>query len=244
LIAKNGTAIVDSVLAKPNQVDLQGPVPDETVGIGPMAQQLPITPRREFVPVFSRVAGAVFLVGGIVGANQYTGEIWVVAENTAPFALNVPGYQPKRVLAATVGSLDQMLWILDTHFEPQTGDMARLVRINLMSKTHEVIWQGRRMAYFDKHWLMADHDGNVLFVASAKAGSRHVAVRFEPHPNATDTITWTAIKFGVGSLVTAPLVDDEGLFLLTLSSNNKVIPARWPALDPVTPGSVNLGGCM
>jgi len=63
----------------------------------------------DFVPVFSRVLGAVFVVGGRFNANSPNlGETWMVPEGASAVQIVVPGYEPMHVVAATIGTADQI----------------------------------------------------------------------------------------------------------------------------------------
>jgi len=81
--------------------------------VGQNEQGLCIPPRRDFVPVLSRILGTLFIVGGHAENGANTGEIWMVTNNASPVLLDVPGYAPRRVMAATLGLRDHMLWVLD-----------------------------------------------------------------------------------------------------------------------------------
>jgi len=114
------------------------------------------------------------------------------------------------VMAATVGTSDHMLWILDEGYDPVAGWVARLVRISLWTFEHEVVWEGPRTGYNDTHWLTVDHDGQVLLTSSSQWLTSHITVRFEADPYVLGTAVPTAIYYGNGPLLTAPLVDADG----------------------------------
>jgi len=245
-IASDGTNIFDSLVFKRSGLELQGRVPLPLFGYGPVSRSFPgVTPRQAFVPVFSRVLGAVFLVGGKdPRTNLNTGEIWMIADNAAPALLALNGYQPATVLAATIGSQDHMLWILDEVNEPELGSFARLVRISLWSLDHEVVWDGPRPGYNNRHWLTADHEGRVLLTASSDTFERHTTVGFDADPYVLGTAVPTACHQGTKPILTAPVVDSEGILFLPMSRQGQIYPLRVPALAPTMQGYVCLAGCM
>lgn len=93
-----------------------------------------------------------------------------------------------------------------------------------------------RLGLFDARWLVADHDGRLLFVASSRLAKRHVIVRL----SATAEPTVEGILWGKGALAFAPVVDPNGYSLplrtgdqltgITRSSSLALQPATW--LDP------------
>jgi len=210
--------------------------------IGPTAQAICIPPRRDFVPVLSRVFGALFLVGGQTESGANTGEIWMVAGEGNPELLDVSGYEPRRVLAATVGVWDRMLWILDEGDEPSTpnaGSTARLVRINLHSMEHGVVWEGMRQGNFDKHWLSVDDDGRVLLTSSSQS-SGHVTVKFESLPYVFHSVVPMAMHHGDGYLVIPPVSDDNGYYFAPLDAEGRFHPVSVPELGEDHPNGINL----
>jgi len=205
-----------------------------------------ISPRVGFVPVFSRLLGALFIVGGRANpSSPDLGEIWMVKDGANPVQIQVPGYTPMHVTAATIGSADKMLWIRDEGLSPcQTYPMARLVRINLQTLEHEVIAEGMRYPYFNKHWLTVDRDGHVLFVASSQAWDVHVTIRIEADPFQMNTAAPTALQHGVGTLMSAPLVDADGYFYVTQDAQGMMDSLRVPGLDPPSPNGIHLGSFL
>ena len=97
-----------------------------------------------------------------------------MAEGVAsPKLLTIPGYVPQTVRAATA-TADHMLWILDDDVEVKAGLIGyRLVRIDLYSLKHEVIFLDYKSGVFDSHWLSIDRDGQVLLTASSTNSAFH-----------------------------------------------------------------------
>lgn len=80
-IAKDGTAIIDSVIATADGFDIQGLKPNPSLGFGPMASILHIIPpRTDFVAVFSRSPGILLIVGSKFDGGGDTNEIWAVPQ--------------------------------------------------------------------------------------------------------------------------------------------------------------------
>jgi len=246
IITVDGTAVVDSVVATPTGLDLLSPNPGPLVGYGPLPRSTGLTPRGGVFPVFSRTLGAVFLIRGNYGPNcQCSGDIWMVGEDPSPVLIDVPGYEPMTVMAATVGSADRMLWILDSRLDSQQSMMvSRLVRINLLSLEHQVIWEGPRNWDNFKHWLTVDRDGHVLLTASSWSMDYHNTIRIEAHPYVLGTEVPTAMQYGPGHLMVAPLVDSEGYFFVTRGPDDYLHTLRVPVLDPPSSNGIYLGDCM
>jgi len=100
---------------------------------------------------------------------------------------------------------DRMHWILDerTHSRtPNNETPARLVRVDLFTLDHEVVWEGPRYGNFDKHWLSVDHDGQVLLTGSSEQTGIHVMVRIESDAHELGSTKAVAMQFGQGSLPT------------------------------------------
>jgi hypothetical protein len=170
----------------------------------------------------------------------------MVKENTGPILLNVANYAPMQVRAATVGTADHMLWVLDSHINMQPGGslLMRLVRIDLTSLEHEVIWDGPSNIYNSRHWLSLDRDGHVLLTAAGQGLSNYGTVRFEADPYVLGTAVPVAEHRAWGDLMTSPLVDDQGYFFVLTSGQGLLEHERVPALDPPSPNGLYIGDYM
>jgi hypothetical protein len=199
----------------------------------------------DYEAVFSRVLGAVFIVGGREqGSNNRTGEIWMIKEGSTPTLLNVPGYLPRLVRAATVDLADQMLWILDRGNDPAwpgINSVSKLVRINLRTLEHEVIWVGPSNWYFDNYWLTVDRDGQVLLTSSSLSWDLYATMRIEADPYVLGTEVPTAEQYGYGRLVTAPMVDAEGYLFVAVDGQNGFQTLRVEELAPPSPNGISIG---
>jgi hypothetical protein len=225
-----------------HRVNLRSLSPRPELGEGPAPRSLgSITPREDFVAAFSRIVGGVFIIGGREpGSNYHTGEIWMISEEPAPTLVEVPGYELRYVQAATVGSDDRMLWILDHGYNANWEYVARLVRINLISLEHEVVFEGARNGYSDKQWLTVDHDGKVLLTASIGWADWHATVRFEADPYVMGTAVPAAMHTGQGALLAPPIVDANGYLYTTTDAQGLVVPVQVPELPPPSPNGINL----
>jgi hypothetical protein len=202
-----------------------------------------ISPRDDFAAVFSRVLGALFIIGGRPPqSNNYTGEIWMVAENKPPILLNIPGYQPEYVTAATIGTVDQMLWILDHGYRPTWGPSRRLVRINLnaASLEYETVHEGPMTYNYDTYWLSTDHDGQVLLTASHWLGN-YATMRIEANPYGMGVMGVTGTHQGTGTIMMPPIVDAEGYQFMIRDWQGTVEPLRVQELVHPGPNGVYLG---
>jgi len=247
--------IINSVILTNEKLDLLTPNqtkpydPEEMLEfdglwwIGPGETMLGIEARTEFVPVLSRTLGALFIVGGRFG-NTNTGEIWMATDDASPKLLEVPKYEPRSVMAATVGLADRMLWVLDEGLDPEAGVTVRLVRINLTTLEHELIWQGKRSGNFDKHWLSVDNDGQVLMTCSDHESLSHVVVKFSSVPYVKQSVRPVSLQFGKGYLPAPPMVDSDGYFFAAQGTKGEFVPVRVKNLDPAPQNWFDLGKCL
>ena len=166
----------------------------------------------------------------------------VVSEDSKPFALEVPGYKPSGVLAATVGTSDDTLWILDGG-EAKLSGWARLVRVDLASLEYRVIWEGPRSGKFARYWLSADSDGQVLLTSSGEQKA-HITVRLESGPHITDVVVHTALWEGAEALVIAPVAVADGYVYATTNGVGRITPVRVPELKRMPAGYIKLESCM
>ena len=248
MIRNDGTAISSVVKASSDGLALSWEkeiAPGRVAQAVPAARDLPaIAPRTEFAPVFSRTLGALVLVGGRDASGQWTKEIWIVPEWGDPFLLATPGYEPNRVLAATVATTDGMLWVLDDRLVNGWLHMARLVRIDPLSGNHEVVWQGPHLGVFEQHWLGVDRDGNVLLFGSSKLVRKHVTVRFEATPFVLGTAKPDLMRFDQGELIGQPLVDSHGYQFVTRTGGKRFHVQRLDSLGQQAWKWPDLPGCL
>jgi len=138
-------------------------------------------------------------------------------------------------------------WILDERTcsqMPNIGTTARLVRIDLCTLDHEVVWEGPRYGNFDKHWLSVNHGGHVLLTGSSELTGMHVMVRFESDAYELGSTKAVAMQFGQGSLPTQPLIDEEGYFFPAQDAAGRFHPVRVQALDQNHPNGISLESCL
>jgi len=222
----------------------QEPRDQGTEWIGPNERGVCIPPRHDFVPVLSRVLGTLFIVGGKADTGENTGEIWAVTASASPVLLAVPGYAPRRVMAATVGLRDRMLWVLDEGDgspNSTSDNSARLVRIDPYTGDLHIVWEGQRSSSFDKHWLTVDNDRRVLLTSSSESLGRHVTVKFDSHRYVMHSARPIATHHAEGYLATPPVVDEHGYFFAAQDSEGRFQPVRVESLNQNHPNGIDLG---
>jgi len=247
-LVNDATGISDSVLVSPQGFVMQSRHPNAPFGNGPKNRQLPgITARTGYTPLFSRILGSVFIIGGS-DVNGATHEIWMVPDGALPTQLVVPGYQPYHVIAATIATSDRMLWILDQQPGSNNTWTARLVRINIRSMAHEIVWQGPRSWVFDSHWLTVDRDGQVLLTGSSSSTHTNVVIKFKSVPFSMGTAEPVLMQILGSTLLGPPVVDSNGYLLLMpsmlMQSLGGISSIRVPELLNDAPNGINLADCM
>jgi hypothetical protein len=183
-------------------------------------------------------------VGGRFGDGALTNEIWLAEKGSAPSLLEVPGYEPRHVMAATVSLADRMLWVLDEQQTPNGIGFTRLVRINYRSLEHEVVWEGRRFGYYDTNWLSVDRDGQVLLTSSSRAFDTHVTVKFDAIPYSMGKASPMLMHHGAGTLVGPPLVDVEDYVFHISDGQGQIRPTRVERFHNISGTAINLAGCL
>jgi len=78
----------------------------------------------------------------------------------------------------------------------------------------------KRLNQFDKHWLLLDRDGAVLFAASSGKVNKHVVVRVNDN-HGEMTVDWSYAS--VRALALPPLVDGAG-YAFTLETATSKMP--------------------
>lgn len=240
-ISKDGTKLESFMASLPTGFQSFGGKGD-THGIASIASTP--TPRRGFVPVYSRTLEAVFIVGGENEAsNTPTGEIWIGYLDSGWARVPTGSYAPETVLAATHSFADNSLWVLDERVSGRKR-IARLVRLNLEEGRAEVVYEGTRRMLYDSFWLAPDVDGNVLLFASNSKLYSHATVKIAFEPFVAKSARARAIRFGIGSsLAGAPLVDAKGYQLATKTLLGNLAMHRASALPPGRL-QVDLGTCL
>ncbi len=247
-LSTDGTQILDRVLQSPSGVfSLRDLERGEVVGaMSATAQPFGPAPRSDFQAVYSRALGRLFLVGGNdLTTRQATHDIWWFDLDAYQWnRVALDGYAPERVLAATYSYRDRHLWVLDD-YKVGAFRRARLVRIDPATGQSEQIGAWPRAIWprdgvFDKHWLMLDSDGNVLFVASSEWVKEHAVVRIaldgSPHVD--------GIRLAPRALLLPPAVDSEGYTFVLEKKNHMPIVQRVKDLNAKPGRWLDLGGCL
>jgi hypothetical protein len=176
------------------------------------------TPRSEFLTVFSRNVGGVFLVGGKdAESGGLLNEVRLFRFGGIGWSKIVPQRSLGQVDAATFSVADGKLWVLD-HRRSQhlllRRTVARLLRIDPWTTATEELgeWSWDEDLW-NKHFLALDRDGGVLLLAAShsKCRSRVARIRVDGQGDAYAEI----IEDDVPYTTDGPLVDrDEYGFIV------------------------------
>jgi len=182
-----------------------------------------------YVPVASRVAGGVFVVGGAHPSTQLpTGEIWFTPASGDSWQLVATGsYLPEKVLAATYSYATNELFVLDE----VSGSNARLVAVRAYDGATRTLGSWSRQQAWNRHWLATDLDGAVLLASSNSSGGEYAIARLDAR---SQTLKLDGIERGPRELLLPPVVDAAG-YTLALSG----LP-DWPAEVVVAENSLHI----
>lgn len=163
-------------------------------------------PRENFQAVYSRAIGAVFVVGGtLLGTNEPIKDLWRGSAEGGWTQIKIPSYEPQKVVSATYSFRDGKLWVLDNF---KAGwEWARLVRINIETQEAEILGVWPKLGFYNRHWLLVDQDGSVLFVASSDKINKHTVIRLD---NSGPEVKISLARMAPKSLAFAPVVDSVG----------------------------------
>ena len=155
---------------------------------------------------------------------------------------------------AKASSLRQRLVGASRDVRPRTGpgvepvpvivSAARLVRIDPSTGESELVWRGPRLGLFDRYWLAADRDGQVLLFSSSGILRKHVTVRFEADPYVLGTAHAVLARFEQGALLGAPLVDHFGYQFVTAKGREGLRSERITSLGQRPGLVVDLSRCL
>lgn len=199
-------------------------------------------PRTDPVAVYSRSSRRLFLLGG---RSPISGELvpdvwWADVNSGAWERVQVKGFSPGSVIAATYSPRDRRLWILDEIGQKKNA-RARLSRLEPGTGVVEVLGEWSRTEKFDRHWLILDRDGRVLLAASSEKVNKHVVLRLD---DAAGGLVANSFA-GQHALALPPLVDAEGYAFATLVASHKMpVVVRLKALTGGIGHWGGLGACM
>ncbi len=243
VVAADGTRIVNQVFSTGMRLTTTKDDRESMLASAePQAASAP-TPRTDFIPVYSRSTGRLFVIGGADSATgEQTGDIWQRSTRGSGgwSRLDLSDYTPGKVLAATYSYRDDHLWILDEVREGTHLPMARLTRVHAGTGVAEVVGTWPRLKLFESHWMMLDRDGAVLLFASSSHTRAHWVFKLNP-----DTGALEGMRRRNGMLAMRPSVDMGGYsFLVQNSASQSPTVVRRADLDLVPAGWQGVGQCM
>jgi len=222
-LAPDGAAVTDAA------VETEGVLSLATYGsLAPYFPSAPGPfPTVDFAPVFSAVAGGVFVVGGRdlqTQSNVQTIHFWPLGGEWS--RIQISNYAVDNVLAATYSFRDRRLWVADWQWA--NGDREfRIVRIDPAHRTRQMVARG---IYHDTTPLLTiDTNGDVLaFVARANS---YDALRFAIDDQQAVSIKRLAPEGVV--LKRTPVASESGLVFVAAAPNNRLEILRRTTLPQV-----------
>ena len=205
-LASNGEDIVDSVTT-----DGRTLLADQDRGAVTRPRLGSLPDAEGFAAVYSRSRNTVFVVGGQVpGTARPSETIWFTRLGSHRWNRLPPsGYRPQNVLAAAYSFKTDKLYVLD---ELADGT-ARLVAIRVASLGVDWLGAWPRHVAWDRHALVVDGDGALLLASSNTMDRHHRLARIDDTLGPSERVT--AVDCGHGALLVPPVVDADGLTLLT-----------------------------
>jgi hypothetical protein len=246
-LSRDGTQFLSSAVRLEGRYEESFSVPEEcTPGVGqecvaPSSRALPRAgskrapnARQDFVAVYSRVNGRVFVVGGRDAANGTAlDEVWTYRfEDDAWDRLSLHGWLGDGVLASTFSWRDECLWILALDPADATRRTTRLLRLEPATGTIRVVASAKAAKSTPKYehrGLFLDLDGNIGVFASSERSQKHRVAILSRRPAGYDV---AITKRRDRHLSAEPIVDLRGVALFYEPDRPPVDPSRDPDDDP------------
>jgi hypothetical protein len=199
--------------------------------------------RQGFTAVYARADNRVFVVGGTDPlTHNPIGDIWYrqTFGDERWFRVDLTGFAPARVLAATSSYLDHRLWVLD-ELSQGKASVVRLHRVDPQTGGAELLGTWPKSSNYDGHWLALDVDGTILLTTSSTKLNRYFVIRID---NASNPLAIGGITAGHRTLAAAPMVDGDGYMLLEVHGQNHLSMERLTALAAKPGHWDDVGACM
>ncbi|MBK7585043.1 MAG: trypsin-like serine protease [Myxococcales bacterium] len=181
-------------------------------------------PRTEFVGVYSRSLDRLFVLGGRSIAGDRLHDIWT--GRPMGHFVRLPLTQSLGdVLAGTYEFVERVLYVLDEVAPPQSKSkqggkppphFLRLLRVDPFDASVTVLTTWPSVGAFDRFFLVADSDRQLLIAATSTLAHKYAIVRFAVSP-----LQVTGARLGSGQLAARPVVDPVGYLLVTRDKKNQ-----------------------
>ncbi len=210
------------------------------------AQSTPSTrmQRFDYVGVYSRSTGRVFLLGGRDASGNAIQRIWMrhLSEDSWQ-ALPRGSHSLGKVLTATYSHADGLLWILDEQPGPHFLVQRRLLTYDPETGETTLLFERRGLPHWTDHELVTDRDGSVLLSLSGHKAPAYRLVRFR---NVGGELTTERSTPSLGRLEAPVVVDDAGYWIIRRPPGKKKLlaPQRLDTLplEPVATRQCLPGG--
>jgi hypothetical protein len=233
LVSNDGTKVVDILTTHEDKLAL-GSEARRPIAIstnGPPA-------RTGFASVFSRLAGGVFTIGGS-SSGRALNEVWFHALDTGWRRIDVKGATLGTPVAATFGSNDQQLWVLDRVRGLFGVESVRLLRIDPTSGQTSVLSSWLRLGVYDRQWLSLDKHGDIVLTSSSSSLNNFGSARLTPSGTSA---TATGMQLQVGKLEAPPFADRYGYAYLVQQPSGPPKTARLSTFEGATVALPDLKG--
>ena len=209
-------------------------------GISPFVEANDMPSRDDFVPVYSRASGELWIVGGIDSEfGTQSGDIWKYNLASRRWSKVVTPFRPEIAISATWSYADEALWIVDRASEGNT----RLVLLDPKTGAFSIVVEQKSQDLDAAIWLLVDHDDMpVLVCSSPKDSSTTLISFFAKEDQGVDASGKILLE---GSLVVPPVADQVGL-LLAFAPKEEGMPPRMTHIDslPTSATLEDLAECL
>ena len=237
-VSADGTEIVETLITTASGFAIRSGRQDDT----PLAQLSLVGPtaRSGFGAAYSRLADAVFVVGGRLANGTPALDVRTEHAGAWSSVALVTERPPVDVEAATYAWADGRLWLVDR--EPTSKSSRRfLYRVSPWTGQVETLRELHFLKQFDRVWLRTVDDGRVLLAATT--ANVHFAALLESAPFAGGKVSLQGFDFGVGELLKAPEIRYGRItraVLRKLAGKPEVIVEHLGTVDTLKGGACGL----
>ena len=227
-LSADGTAQKNAAIVTENGVLVSVTETESSVTIDSGVGTAP-SPRHDFSAVYSRAVRGVYVIGGTARATETpVGDVWFRPVGGSWTELHYAGYTPAVVLAATYSFADQGLWVLDQFTDSDHEPRLRLSLLDPHGGFASQLATWRPSEGFHRWFFSIDRDGSILLTRATER--RYVTVRLRTERTSLPRAHITSIFGQEGTLLMAPVVDDNNYAFLTRHPESGIRLRREPTL--------------
>ncbi len=184
-------------------------------------------PRSDFAAFFTRVGGGVYLIGGTSAFGVPLHDVWFQPVGRDWQEVTFSGPPLGDVDAATLSFLDRRLLIVDRVREQRGAERARILRVDPVASTSQVLFTTRARHGDRLAFLSVDRDGSVLLAVSNLRSKKTKLVRLDISGNAFRV---SRVHVGRGVLTRPVIVDEHAYGFAVVNEDGSVRIVRKPDL--------------